>query len=360
MQSGAPLPPGSTIGILGGGQLGRMLAMAAMQLGYRCIGYAPPGDNVAADACADFFENGWGDKSALAAFASQCDIVTWEFENVPLSAVEVIPAAMLAPAPRALEVAQDRLHEKRFVEDLGGICAPYARVDSDDDLARAIERIGAPGILKTARDGYDGKGQWRIASAHEAVGVRFPGRTCIYEGLVAFETEFSVILVRDAAGKVRIWDSTANEHHGGMLARSVLPAGPLVEAQVDAARDLATKVAHALGYVGVLTLEFFATANGPIFNEMAPRVHNSGHWTIEGAATSQFENHIRAICGLPLGGTETRFASIELQNIVGADALTAHAILSEAGEPHLHLYGKKEAREGRKMGHVTRVSHSAA
>ena len=353
------LKPGSTIGILGGGQLGRMMAMAAVQLGYRCIGYAPPGDNVAADVCVDFFENGWGEKDALAAFASQCDAITWEFENVPLSVVGAMPPDRLAPAPKALEVAQDRLNEKAFVEQLGATCAPYMRVDSDEDLMRAIDRIGAPGILKTARDGYDGKGQWRIASRREAAGIRFPWRTCVYEGFVEFDAEFSVILVRDAQGNVRIWSSTANEHEDGILARSILPAGPAVESQVEAARDIAAKVANALQYVGVLTLEFFATANGPVFNEMAPRVHNSGHWTIEGAATSQFENHIRAIAGLPLGATETRFANIEMRNIVGEDALTAHQILAEEGEPHLHLYGKKKAREGRKMGHVTRVSHSA-
>lgn len=354
-----PLPPGSTIGILGGGQLGRMMAMAAIQLGYRCIGYAPPGDNVSAELCVDFFENGWGDKAALAAFASQCDVVTWEFENVPISAVEAIPLDLLAPNPKALEVAQDRLSEKQYVERFGATCAPYLRVDSDDDLMRAIDRIGSPGILKTARDGYDGKGQWRIASRREAAGVRFPGRTCIYEGLVEFDTEFSVILVRGRDGEILGWDSTANEHDGGMLVRSSLPAGPVVEAQVEAARDIAMQVADSLGYVGVLTLEFFATLSGPVFNEMAPRVHNSGHWTIEGAATSQFENHIRAIAGLPLGGTQARFAEIEMRNIVGEDALTAHSFLSEEGEPHLHLYGKKEARDGRKMGHVTSVSHGA-
>ena len=359
MADNTPLQPGSTIGILGGGQLGRMLAMAAVQLGYRCIGYAPAGDNIAASACDDFFENGWGDTAALAAFASQCDVVTWEFENVPLKTVESIPQGLLAPHPKALEVAQDRLNEKRFVEELGAKCAPYARVDSEEDLARAVERIGTPGILKTARDGYDGKGQWRIASAHEAEGVRFPGRPCIYEGMVQFEAEFSVILARATDGSVRIWDSTANTHDGGMLATSIFPAGPTVEAQVDEARKLAQQTANALGYVGVLTLEFFATSQGPVFNEMAPRVHNSGHWTIEGAATSQFENHIRAITGLPLGGTETRFKVIEMRNIVGDDALTAHKMLSEPGEPHLHLYGKREAREGRKMGHVTRVSNEA-
>ena len=351
------LAPGSTIGILGGGQLGRMLAMSAVQLGYRCIGYAPPGDNVAKYVCADFFVKGWGDTEALAAFASQCDVVTWEFENVPLSAVAAIPETLLVPHPKALEIAQDRLNEKRFAEEMGGICAPYMRVESEEDLARALEQVGTPGILKTARDGYDGKGQWRIASAHDADGVRFPGRRCIYEGMVQFDAEFSVILARNEAGDVRIWDSTANEHDGGMLAHSVLPAGKTVEKQVDAARKLAKQVADALKYVGVLTLEFFATKQGPIFNEMAPRVHNSGHWTIEGAATSQFENHIRAICGLPLGGTETRFANVDMRNIVGEEALSAHTILSEEGEPHLHLYGKREAREGRKMGHVTRVSH---
>jgi 5-(carboxyamino)imidazole ribonucleotide synthase len=267
---------------------------------------------------------------------------------------------MLAPHPKALEVAQDRLKEKAFVEQLGARCAPFMRVDSDEDFARAIERIGTPGILKTARDGYDGKGQWRIANGHEAQGVRFPGRPCIYEGMVDFQTEFSVILVRSRDGEVRFWDSTANTHKGGMLTQSVLPAGPLVEAQVDEARSIAGKTAEALRYVGVLTLEFFATKNGPVFNEMAPRVHNSGHWTIEGAACSQFENHIRAVAGLPLGSTTTRFAQIDMRNIVGKDALTAHEILKEPGEPHLHLYGKAEVRDGRKMGHVTRVSGEVA
>ncbi|KWV91334.1 5-(carboxyamino)imidazole ribonucleotide synthase [Erythrobacter sp. YT30] len=355
----APLAPGSTIGILGGGQLGRMLAMAAVQLGYRVIGYAPEGDNVAADVCQDFFENGWGDKAALAAFASKCDVVTWEFENVPLSAVAAIPDRLLAPNPKALETAQDRLAEKAFVEQLGATAAPHARVESEEDFRRALEEVGTPGILKTARDGYDGKGQWKVGSAQDAKGVRFPGRRCVFEGYVEFETEFSVILVRGHDGTIRFWDSTSNTHDDGMLASSILPAGDLVDSQVDEARQIATKTANALQYVGVLCLEFFATGQGPIFNEMAPRVHNSGHWTIEGAATSQFENHIRAIAGLPLGGTDTRFASIDMRNIVGEDALTAHQILAEDGEPHLHLYGKKEARDGRKMGHVTRVSHKA-
>lgn len=352
------LPAGSTIGILGGGQLGRMMAVAALQLGYRVVGFAPEGDNVAADACSAFITAEWDDAEALAQLAQGCDVVTWEFENVPLATVEALPAPRLACPVRALEVAQDRLNEKTFVARLGGTPAPYARVETEADFAEAVLRIGTPGILKTAREGYDGKGQWRVGSALEASGVRFPGVPCVYEGFVTYETEFSVILVRDRDGVVRFWDSTANLHEGGMLARSILPAGALVEAQVPAARELAAKVAAQLGYVGVLTLEFFATRNGPVFNEMAPRVHNSGHWTIEGAATSQFENHIRAICGLPLGATATRFEAIEMRNIVGEDALTAHTILAEPGEPHLHLYGKREAREGRKMGHVTRVGHA--
>lgn len=354
-----PLGPGSTIGIMGGGQLGRMMAVAAAQLGYRVIGYAPPGDNVAAEVCADFFHNAWGDTAALAAFAQKCDVITWEFENVPLKAAEALPQDRLAPHPRALETAQDRLLEKRFAEKLGARPAPFAAVETESDFKAAVERVGAPGILKTARDGYDGKGQWRVRSASDAAAIRFPGKTCVYEGFVQFEAEFSVILVRGHDGEVRFWDSPANVHEDGMLVSSTVPAGDAIITQVEEARAIAGKVAEALGYVGVLTLEFFATRDGPVFNEMAPRVHNSGHWTIEGAATSQFENHIRAICGLPLGGTETRFGWVEMRNIVGPDALTAHTILSEEGEPHLHLYGKSEAKEGRKMGHVTRVAHVA-
>ncbi|OGS53320.1 MAG: 5-(carboxyamino)imidazole ribonucleotide synthase [Erythrobacter sp. RIFCSPHIGHO2_12_FULL_63_10] len=350
--------PGATIGILGGGQLGRMMAVAAAQLGYRTIGYAPAGHHVASDLCADFVESEWDDAAAIAAFAARCDVVTWEFENVPLAAVSAISACPLVPHPRALETAQDRLKEKRFIEALGGRPAPYAAVESADDLARAIERIGAPGILKTAREGYDGKGQWRIASASEAAGLRYPGKPCVYEGLVGFAAEFSVILVRGQDGEIAFWDSTENRHHDGMLASSTLPASSLIAQQLGEARRIARMAAEALGYVGVMTLEFFATAEGPVFNEMAPRVHNSGHWTIEGAATSQFENHIRAICGLPLGSTATRFARVEMRNIIGDEALTAHQLLGDGTEAHLHLYGKREVREGRKMGHVTRVSNA--
>jgi 5-(carboxyamino)imidazole ribonucleotide synthase len=353
------LKPGGTIGILGGGQLGRMLAIGAAQLGYRCIGYAPEGDIVADQVSNDFFANKWDHTAALAAFAAQCDVVTWEFENVPLGAVDAVagsgPTDRLFPPRRALEVAQDRLIEKRFVEELGGRTAPYLPVDSRADLEAAAQRIGTPGILKTRREGYDGKGQWRIASERDLEALPAIAQPAIYEGLVRFEAEFSVILVRGRDGEVRFWDSPRNEHRDGILGRSLVPAGERIESQVEAARELAGKVADKLGYVGVLTLEFFATSDGPVVNEMAPRVHNSGHWTIEGAATSQFENHIRAVAGLPLGDTRTVARAVEMTNLIGGDVAQVLGLLGEP-DTHLHLYGKKQARAGRKMGHVTRLT----
>ncbi len=348
------LPAGSTIGILGGGQLGRMIAMAAAQLGYRCHIYAPEKDSVAAEISASFTCAGWHDRKAMAEFAAACDVVTYEFENVPVAPLAAFSGGQLAPGTAALEVAQDRYREKRFIEQLGGTPAPYAPIDHETEMAAALGRVGVPGILKTRRDGYDGKGQWRIDSAAGAAGLRVPESGLVYEGLVHFECEFSVILVRSRAGEVRFWDSARNTHTGGILSKSELPAPPIVAGQVPAARELAKKAADALDYVGVLTLEFFATANGPVFNEMAPRVHNSGHWTIEGAVTSQFENHVRAICGLPLGDTASIAPTIVMDNLIGAGALDIARHLANPAA-HLHLYGKTEARDGRKMGHITYV-----
>ena len=348
------IPLGSTIGILGGGQLGRMLAVAAAQLGYRCHAYDPNADSGAAEVCAAFTSAPWFDRNALGNFAAECDVVTYEFENVPAGPLALVPAGKLWPPVRALETAQDRLHEKAFAENCGGRTAPYATVDSADDLLRAVERIGAPGILKTRREGYDGKGQWRIETARDAEGLRLPASNMIYEGFVHFSAEFSVILVRGGDGEVRFWDSPCNTHKGGVLATSSLPAPAAVDEQVPAARELAGRIAEALGYVGVLACEFFATDAGPVFNEMAPRVHNSGHWTIEGAVVSQFENHVRAVCGLPLGDTRTIAPRVEMENLLGREVERAAEILAEP-EAHLHLYGKGEAREGRKMGHVTRL-----
>ena len=353
------LKRGSTIGILGGGQLGRMMATSAAQLGYRVIGFAPDGDNVMGDVAEDFVTAAWDDEAALAAFAARCDVVTWEFENVPVATARGIAGTAIFPDPKALETAQDRLDEKRFIEELGGRPAAYAKVDSSYDLIAAADRLGAPGILKTRRDGYDGKGQWRIANGREAEALNVPDTPCIYEAFVEFEAEFSVILVRSQEGEIRFWDSTRNEHRGGILAASHFPAGESVAAQIAEARELARKVADALNYVGVLTLEFFATHEGPIFNEMAPRVHNSGHWTIEGAATSQFENHIRAVAGLSLGDTRTTAAQVEMRNILGSDIENAHEALADA-RLHLHDYGKAEASEGRKMGHATLITHDAS
>ena len=349
------IPPGETIGILGGGQLGRMIALAAAQLGYRCHVYAPEADAIAADVCAGFTQGSYADGAALGAFAAQCAVVTYEFENVaaaPLAAI--IPHARLHPPAHALEVAQDRVAEKSFVEPLGGRTAPWAQVESSADLAEAVARIGAPGVLKTRRDGYDGKGQWRINSPADAAALEWPGVPLIYEGFVTFAGEFSVILVRGADGAIAFWDSPHNEHEDGILARSTVPAPAYILGQVPEARALARKVADALDYVGVLTLEFFATVQGPLFNEMAPRVHNSGHWTIEGALTSQFENHVRAICGLPLGDTALAASGVVMDNLIGATARDWAAILSD-GANHLHLYGKAAVRPGRKMGHVTRL-----
>ncbi|MDB5726641.1 MAG: 5-(carboxyamino)imidazole ribonucleotide synthase [Novosphingobium sp.] len=347
------IPPGATIGILGGGQLGRMIAMAAAQLGYRCHIYAPEARSIAAEVSAEFTSAAWDDAAALAKFAEGCAVVTYEFENVPVAPLTALPAATV-PHWRALETAQDRLTEKTFVTGLGGKTAPFAPVDSPHELAEAIRTIGAPGILKTRRDGYDGKGQWRIANAAEAAGLELPDTPLIYEGLVEFTAEFSVILCRGAGGEIRFWDSAENVHDDGILARSAVPASPAVLAQVPTARGLAAKVAEALDYVGVLTAEFFATGSGPVFNEIAPRVHNSGHWTIEGAITSQFENHVRAICGLPLGDTGLAAAAVEMHNLLGAEANDWAAILANPAN-HLHLYGKSKVRDGRKMGHVTRL-----
>ena len=373
------IAPGETIGILGGGQLGRMLAMAAAQLGYRVHIFAPEPDAIAAEVAAAFTCAAWDDTPALARFAADCAVVTYEFENVPVTPLAALGTTPILPHPKALETGQDRLAEKHFVTALGGRTARFAPVDSPDDLAAAIAQVGAPGILKTRRDGYDGKGPWRIGASGDTRGLKLPAKPLIYEGLVRFSAEFSVILARRAPkssakngdaknsdrGDIRFWDSPLNEHEGGILARSSLPAPAAVREQVAAARALAQKVAEALDYVGVLTCEFFATQDGPVFNEIAPRVHNSGHWTIEGAITSQFENHIRAICGLPLGDTTLIAKGVEMRNIIGANqtgpktgkwaAEDWDKILSDPAN-HLHLYGKAASRPGRKMGHVTRLT----
>ena len=351
------IPPGSTIGILGSGQLGRMLAVAAAQLGYRCHIYAPE-SGPACDVAGAFTAGSYYETDLLTAFAKRCDVLTYEFENVPVEPLRALADFVpLRPGTRALEVAQDRAIEKGFAREQGGRTAPFALCSSREELDAALAETGTPAILKTLRLGYDGKGQARVMPGGDldTAWDALNGQPSIAEGFVTFAHEFSIMLVRGLDGSTVHYPAPLNVHRDGILATSTVPAPALVLEQVDAAAALAAKLAAALDYVGVLTCEFFATADGPVFNEMAPRVHNSGHWTIEGAFTSQFENHIRAICGLPLGSTALTGASVEMHNLIGDEANDWPALLAE-GDAHLHLYGKNDARPGRKMGHVTRVT----
>jgi len=349
------VPPGSTIGIIGGGQLGRMLALAAAQLGYRSHVYAPDADSVAGQVASAFTRGAFDDEAALARFAAGVDLITYEFENIPTVPLAAL-AGRLHPPLAALEIAQDRLDEKSFIERLGGRPAHFAPVDDLAGLKDALARIGTPAILKTRRFGYDGKGQARIDASGdaEAAWAAMKGVSSILEGFVPFDAEYSILLCRNAAGEVRIWEAPRNRHDGGILVASTVPAGADLAAPIAEGEALARRAADALDYVGVMAMEFFALDGAAIFNEMAPRVHNSGHWTIEGALTSQFENHIRAICGLPLGATDLTAARVEMTNLVGAQADGWRDILADPAA-HLHLYGKSEARPGRKMGHVTRL-----
>ncbi|KQN25198.1 phosphoribosylaminoimidazole carboxylase [Sphingomonas sp. Leaf33] len=352
----APLPPGSTIGILGSGQLGRMLAIAAAQLGYRTHIYAPE-TGPANDVSPLMTRARYDDAGALSAFARSVDVVTYEFENVAFAPIAALsPIAPVRPPAMSLATAQDRVNEKSFVEGLGGRPAPWREVKSFADLEAAIAAIGCPAILKTARFGYDGRGQARITAPDQAQAAwdAIGAAPAVLEGFIEFEQEFSIVLARGLDGQIVSYAPPLNAHTDGILATSTIPAPPQVAAQWTEAATLAGRVAAALDHVGILTLEFFVGADGPVFNEMAPRVHNSGHWTIEGAVTSQFENHIRAICGLPLGSTDVVGHGAVMENLIGDDWHRWSDVLAEH-DAHLHLYGKHEARPGRKMGHVTRV-----
>jgi 5-(carboxyamino)imidazole ribonucleotide synthase len=349
------LPPGSTIGIIGGGQLGRMLALAAAPLGYRVHIYAPDANACAAEVSAAFTCAAFDDRAALAVFADQVDVATFEFENIDVEPLaELVSRVPVFPPIKALELGQDRIAEKSFAAELGGNTAQWHPVNSRADLDAAIATVGTPSILKTVRMGYDGKGQARLMSPGDADEAwdAIRGQSAILESLVRFDHEFSLLIARDQQGRIAFWDAPRNVHVDGILATSTVPALETMREHILAARSLARKMAEKLDYVGVFAIEFFGGADGPVFNEMAPRVHNSGHWTIEGAVTSQFENHIRAICGLPLGLTTLTAPSVEMRNLVGDEADNWAAILAEPGA-HLHLYGKGDASPGRKMGHVT-------
>ena len=350
------LQPGSTIGILGGGQLGRMLAVAASRLGLRSHIYDPAPAPPAGDVAHRLTTAGWDDIGSLTAFAKAVDVVTYEFENIPTAALDVIEALReVRPNRRALATSQDRLAEKAFLNGIGLLTAPYAAVSSMADLDAALARIGTPAILKTTRLGYDGKGQARLtvpADAGAALAT-MAGADAVLEGFVAFDREVSVIAARGLRGEIAAYDPGENVHRDGILRSTTVPAR-LSVAQTGDAVLIAAKILHALDYVGVLGVELFVTANGLIVNEIAPRVHNSGHWTQNGCAVDQFEQHIRAVAGWPLGDG-SRAADVVMENLIGDDIARVPGLAREPGAA-LHLYGKPEARAGRKMGHVNRVT----
>ncbi len=349
------VPPGSTIGIVGGGQLGRMLSLAAAQLGYSTYILDPHEHPCAADVAAGHLRAAFDDMGAIDRFAALIDVATYEFENLAVEPLSML-GAKLRPGVKSLAIAQDRAEEKQFIEASGARVAPWRQVATIDDVHRAMAELGLPVLLKTRRYGYDGKGQVWIRSAGDAEQAwRTIGEEpSIAEAGVAFDAEFSVILARSADGSHAFWDSAHNVHEDGILRRSTVPGTELIRAQVDDARRFSLSIAEALGHVGVLTVEFFAAAEGPVVNEIAPRVHNSGHWTIEGAETSQFEQHVRAVCGLPLGSTALTARGAVMENLIGAEALDWEPLIGRQSL-HVHLYGKGEARPGRKMGHVTQL-----
>ena len=350
------VPPGSVIGIVGGGQLGRMLAIAAAQLGYKCHIFDPAEHPCAADVAARHTRAAFDDLVALRAFGAAVDVVTYEFENLPVEALEVL-GDKLRPSTRSLAVAQDRAREKAFIEGCGARVAPWRQISSLADVTAAVLKVGLPLVLKTRRYGYDGKGQaWVRSRREEQSGWQAIGEEpAIAEAAIDFVAEFSVIVARWADGRHAFWDSPENEHREGILRRSTVPCSEACAAQVEEAREAALSIAGALGHVGVLTVEFFASKSGPLVNEIAPRVHNSGHWTIEGAVTSQFEQHIRAVCGLPPGPTGLTGPGAVMDNLIGSDVERWPELVAEPG-CHVHIYGKGEARPGRKMGHVTRIA----
>ncbi len=361
--SDAPLTPGQTIGILGGGQLGRMLAMAAARLGFHAHIFEP-GAAPAAELAGKVTHAGYDDVDALEAFAADVDIVTYEFENVPAEALDRIEAHVpFRPNRRALAVSQDRLDEKNFLREIGLDVAPFATVDAGHadaaaQLAQALAEVGMPSILKTRRLGYDGKGQARINAAHDGQAAldAMGGAEAILEGFVDFRREISVIAARGTDDRIACFEPGENVHKDGILHTTTVPANIDRETR-ERAFGIAGTILAALDYVGVLGVELFDTEAGLVVNEIAPRVHNSGHWTEAGAVIDQFEQHIRAIAGWPLVDP-VRHSDVVMTNLIGDDLDHVPAISVETGA-RLHLYGKAEARPGRKMGHVTRVYGAA-
>ncbi|MEL6968095.1 MAG: 5-(carboxyamino)imidazole ribonucleotide synthase [Pseudomonadota bacterium] len=350
------LPQNAAIGILGGGQLGRMLAISAASLGYKTIALDPDPEAPARQVCNEHICARYDDQSALTTLANRCAAVTYEFENVPVETARTLAeATKLFPPAKALEIAQDRLIEKNFLTSLGLAVAPFHAVDTAIDLRAALDDFG-DGVLKTRRFGYDGKGQAVISAdtCHDPAAIlQNTGQgPYVLEALIPFNFEFSIIGARGQSGEIALYDPARNVHENGILRRSTVPAG-LSSTLEEKARAAVAKLLDGLAYVGVLGVEFFAVADNetPLINEFAPRVHNSGHWTDTACITSQFEQHMRAVCGLPLGATKT-LAPCEMHNLLGDEIDTLPAIL-ENGGAHAVSYGKMEARAGRKMGHFT-------
>ncbi len=355
------LSAGSRIGILGGGQLGRMLAMAAARLGFDTAIYCPHGEAPAVRVASRHWQASYDDVGALRDFAAACDVVTVEFENVPAGAAECIEAIGTAfrPGASALAIAQDRAREKQFLQDAGIAVAPWHAVDGPGELASAIRAVNGRGVLKTRREGYDGKGQMRLHGGEDPgeVWQAMGARPCVLEAWVEFEMEVSGLVARGCDGEIASWEPSRNLHVDGMLRRAHVPSG--LDARMRAeVQSAVIALAEALDFIGVLALEFFVLPGGRLLaNEFAPRVHNSGHWTPEACMTGQFENHIRAISGWPLGETR-RLLDVEMINIIGEEALRLPTDYDRSLA--LTLYGKGEARPGRKMGHYVRRLGPAA
>jgi 5-(carboxyamino)imidazole ribonucleotide synthase len=354
---GQIIEPGATIGILGGGQLGRMTAMAAARLGYRVHSYCPEPDSPAFQVSAASSVAGYDDQAALGRFADSVDVVTFEFENVPSATGEFLAARKpTRPAPLVLHIAQDRLREKNFLTGAKVATTRYTEVARAEELERAIHSIGLPCVLKTAQFGYDGKGQVLIAKEADIAQAwsRMGKGVGILEGFVDFSHEISVIVARGIDGATAAYPPVENQHRNHILDSTIAPAR-LAQPILMKAETIARHIAEALNVVGLIAVEMFVTRSGEVLvNELAPRPHNSGHWTIDACLTSQFEQFVRAVCGLPLGSVECHSAAV-MKNLLGDDVAGWPEILAEPGAK-LHLYGKREARAGRKMGHVTRLS----
>jgi 5-(carboxyamino)imidazole ribonucleotide synthase len=349
------LPQGATIGILGGGQLGRMLSVAASRLGFKTCIFEPAGDCPASHVANYHFKAAYDDADALLNFARSVDVVSYEFENIPTAALDLIQDhSTIRPGRAALSTSQDRLTEKDFLSGLGLRTAPYADITDWASLTKALETFGTPAILKTRRFGYDGKGQVRINDISEAAAAleAVQGAPCVLEGFVPFSCEISVIAARSPSGEVVCYDPGENVHSDGILRTTTVPSTVPAPQRMDAVL-MAAKILNALEYVGVMGLELFVTPTGLVVNEIAPRVHNSGHWTQNGCTTCQFEQHIRAIAGWPLGDG-TRHSDVRMENLIGDDMDRLPALLGSNAA--VHLYGKADVKTGRKMGHVNFIT----